>query len=86
MVSVLYGYAPAAPTCVKTVNLANPTDISISWLAPANAASQVVGYYVTVKGAGNTYAKVLSCSGTTTSCTVTSAALKAVPFNLNDGD
>lgn len=86
MVSVLYGYAPAAPTCVKTTNLANPTDIQISWVAPANSATTVVGYFVTVKGSGNTYARVLGCSGTTPSCTVKSADLKAAPFNLNDGD
>lgn len=89
---VIFGEAPSAPTCVKTENLAVATNVMISWEAPLGAsASSITSYYVTIRGAGNTFYPTTTCNSQTTvlsnqECTITTDSLKSAPFYLNDGD
>jgi hypothetical protein len=82
IVRVIFGEAPGAPTCVRTENLAVATDVKISWVAPTGAAAaSITAYYVTVRGAGNTFYPITGCNSQASvlsnrECTITTASLK----------
>jgi hypothetical protein len=79
---------PAQPTAPSTTW--SPDDVVISWAAPDNGGSTIIGYTVSIRQSDTSTYTVDSAncemtSSTLTTCTVPVTSLKASPYSLEWG-
>ena len=72
---------PAAP-----ITAISGTDVTITWAAPADGGSPIIGYTVFIRESdGFTFSALASCTGTAVTCIISSTVLQASPYNLASG-